>query len=75
MSLTGVSQQLEDLSSAHDMWLLSHTFVKMENEAKGLSDTQEELPGRILFVRKLKSLKINAKSNRRFKMNENDIKE
>jgi len=47
----------------------------MENEAKGLSDTQEELPGRILFVRKLKSLKINAKSNRRFKMNENDIKE
>jgi len=30
VSLTGVSQQLEDLNSAHDVWLLSHTFVDLE---------------------------------------------
>jgi hypothetical protein len=61
---------LEDLDFGDNVCLLSHAFLNVEKklldlESKGITGGCE----------KTKSLRINAKIDKRFKINENDIEE
>jgi hypothetical protein len=65
-----ISEQLENLDFTDDVCLLSHALVNMEKMVRDLQS--ERSIGRLLInFEGTKSLKINTRNKRRFKMNEN----
>jgi hypothetical protein len=59
---------LQDLKFASDTRFLRHTFVEAE---KQLEDSESDI--KFAGLHTVRELRIDEKSDRRFKMNENDI--
>jgi hypothetical protein len=70
----GLSQQLEDLDLdfADDVCLLSHTFHNMEKKMREL-ESKGKAVGLKINSAKTKTMRINAKSTERFKVNNEDV--
>jgi hypothetical protein len=69
-----MSDKLEDLDFADGICLPSHDFVRKERKLRNL-ESEERIAGSQNNCKKARLIKINAKSDIRFKMNENYIEE
>jgi hypothetical protein len=70
----GVSQQLEDLDFAEDIYMLSHTFNKMYTRLKDLKNIGKTV-GLKIKCEKTKSLRISAACNKKFQIRGENVEE